>query len=351
MKKITCILLSFFIFILNINAVSLNTESLEAMDINSKRVLYKKNENEVRLIASTTKIMTAILAIESNKLEDVVEAKEEVLTMYGSNIYIEYHEHMLLLDLIYGLMLRSGNDAAVVIANYIGGTEENFVKMMNDKAKELGMTNTTYQNPHGLDENTQNYSTAHDLNILYSYAYKNKIFKDIVGTKTYKTASDKKTYLWKNRNKILSIYDKANGGKTGYTPSAKKVLVTSAQNKDLDIVISSFNSIYDYDLQKQIYEEIFMNYTNTLILDKNNFKPKNNPFRTKLYIKKSFSYPLTEEEQSKITKKIKYYDENKVKNKKVVGKIYVYLNNELINTTDIYQKVKTKNNKFFSIFQ
>ena len=134
---------------------------------NGKKLLFiEKNSNEKRLIASTTKIMTALLAIENDNLEDLVEAKEEILTIYGSNVYLEYHEHMLLLDLVYGLILRSGNDAAVTIANYIGGSEENFVNMMNEKAKILGMTNTIYENPHGLDEQTQNY-----LYNIYHFSY------------------------------------------------------------------------------------------------------------------------------------------------------------------------------------
>ena len=107
--------------------------------------------------------MTAILALESGKLNQEVTVGEEVLTMYGSNIYIDLDEKMTLLDLVYGLMLRSGNDASVVIAKYVGGTIENFVTMMNNKAQEIGMKNTVFNNPHGLDEETQNKSTAYDM--------------------------------------------------------------------------------------------------------------------------------------------------------------------------------------------
>ena len=154
------------------------------MDIDSNRVLYEKNANEKRLIASTTKIMTALLALESNKMDNLVEAKEEILKMYGTSIYLSLHEKMKLRDLVYGLMLRSGNDAAIVIATYLSGSEEEFVKKMNKKAKEIGMVNTTFQNAHGLDEETKNYSTAHDMALLSSYVYKNfKEYRTI--TKTY----------------------------------------------------------------------------------------------------------------------------------------------------------------------
>ena len=139
MKKIMIIILSFVMLFPNmVMGLSLSCRSCVLMDSDSGRVLYEKDKDNPRLIASITKIMTAILAIESNRLEEEVVVGEEVLTMYGSNIYIELGEKMKLLDLVYGLMLRSGNDAAIVIATFIGGTEEKFVKMMNEKAKELG---------------------------------------------------------------------------------------------------------------------------------------------------------------------------------------------------------------------
>ena len=337
MKKIIKIALILILFIpIKIKAVNLTTDSLIAQDINSGRVFYKKNESSKRLIASTTKIMTAILAIENSNLTDLIEAKEEILKMYGSNIYLEKNEKMLMIDLIYGLMMRSGNDAAVVIAKNVGGTEEKFVKMMNKKAKEIGMTNTLFSNPTGLDDDTKNYSTAEDLAKLYSYAYKNDIFKKISGTNHYRTKSDLKSYDWYNRNKILSLYDKATGGKTGYTPSAKRILVTSASNDDLDITIASFNSIYDYDLHINLYEDIFNNYKNYLLLDKDNFIYKNNLKNENLYIKNSFYYPLTEEEKENISYNLVITNTKKDE----TGKVEVLLNNKVIKEEKIYKENK-----------
>ena len=336
MKKLILIILIFITFIPNTLALNINSESLVAQDIKSGRIFYEKNADDKRLIASTTKVMTAILAIESNKLEDIVLVGEEVLKMYGSNIYIELNEHMILLDLVYGLLMRSGNDAAVVIANYVGGSEENFVKMMNDKAKELDMTNTTFSNPHGLDDDTKNYSTAKDLATIYAYAYQNETFRKIIKTKKYQVTTDYKTYSWSNKTKIVSTYDKSTGGKTGYTPDAGRVLVSSASNNDLDLVIASFNhGNYDYDLHENIFEDIFYNYQNYQILDKNNFIIKNNKYEN-LYIKEDFIYPLTDKEQEKITKKINYYEEETKDNK--VGEIYIYLEDEIIFKTEIYNQ-------------
>jgi D-alanyl-D-alanine carboxypeptidase len=170
-RKIVVFLLSIILFLPNgVYALSLSCRSCILMDIDSGRILYEKDANNPRLIASITKIMTAVLAIESNKLDEIVTIGNEVLTMYGSNIYIEPNEKMKLIDLVYGLMLRSGNDAAIAIATYIAGSEEKFVEMMNNKAKEIGMKNTIFNNSHGLDEKTQNKSTAYDMAILSKYA-------------------------------------------------------------------------------------------------------------------------------------------------------------------------------------
>lgn len=342
MRKIVFFIFTYFLFINAVYAININSSSFVAVDINSGRIFYEKNKDDKRLIASTTKIMTAIVAIENSNMEDLVEAKEEVLKMYGSNIYIEYHEHMLMLDLLYGLMLRSGNDASVVIATHVSGSIEKFVDLMNEKAKELGMSNTVFKNPHGLDEESENYSTAYDLSILYSYAYKNKIFREIVGTKRYQVSTEVKSYDWYNRNKLLTMYGKANGGKTGYTPRAGKVLVTSASNGDLDVVITSFNSVYDYDLHAKVYEDIFYRYSNALILDKDKFNLKNNPYNGVLYIKDSFYYPLLNEERKSITKVVNFYDLKKYDSGDQVGEIYIYLDDDIINTTKIYIK---KNNE------
>ena len=201
------------------------------MDLDSGRILYEKNAEQRRLIASITKIMTAIVAIEEGDLTEKITVGEEVLSMYGTNIYVEVGEKMKLRDLLYGLLLRSGNDASVVIAKAIAGSEEKFVDMMNQKAKEIGMKNTTFKNPHGLDEESENYSTAYDMALLSKYAYKNKTYRNIVSTNKYEVSTGKKTYLWYNRNKLLTTYEYCTGGKNGYTPRAGKTLVTTASKK------------------------------------------------------------------------------------------------------------------------
>ena len=294
MKRIVIVILLIVMLVpTNVSGLSLSCRSCVLMDSDSGRVLYAKDENNPRLIASITKIMTAILAIESNRLTEVVTVGEEVLTMYGSNIYIELGENMTLLDLVYGLMLRSGNDAAIVIATFIGGNEENFVKIMNEKAKEIGMTNTIFNNSHGLDEVTQNKSTAYDMALLSSYASHNETYMQIVGTKQYTVKSDKKSYIWHNRNKLLSSYEFATGGKTGYTPNAGRTLVTNASNNGLNLTAVTLNDGNEYVSHETMYNYGFNNYKKYKILDKNKFNIDSAYYPDKIYIKKDYYYELS----------------------------------------------------------
>ena len=342
-KKIIVIFLMIMFLIPNaVYGLSLSCRSCVLMDMDSGRVLYEKDKDKPRLIASITKIMTAILAIESGKLNNTVTVGEEVLTMYGSNIYIELGEKMKLLDLVYGLMLRSGNDAAIVIATYVGGNEEKFVEMMNKKAKEIGMKNTIFSNSHGLDEKTQNKSTAYDMALLSSYAYKNETYRKIVSTKKYNVQTNKKSYSWTNRNKLLFSYKYTTGGKTGYTPSAGRTLVTNASN-NLNLTAVTLNDGNEYISHKKMYEYGFNNYKMYKILDKNKFKIDDAYYKDKIVIKKDFLYPLLDEEKDKIKvvveiDKLANYNDNDA-----VGKVIVKLDNEEIFKEKVY--VNTKVNK------
>ncbi len=224
----------------------------------------------------------------------------------------------------------------MIVAKHSGGTVNNFIRLMNQKAKQLDLNNTVFQNPTGLDDSTHNTSTVHDLATMYIYGYQNKLFRKIMKTKTYKTSSDKKTYYFKNRNKLLTKYNKATGGKTGYTPKANRLLVTSSSNNDLNIVIATRGNEYGYDKHIKMYEDIFKNYNNYLILDKNNFKEKTD-LKGKLYIKKSFIYPLTKEEKEQLNKEIVF---NK-KRKGHVGDIIISIGSKEIHKEKIYLK-KTK---------
>ena len=230
MKKWMIFVVCLFIFPLNVNAVSTSAQAAILLDQDSNRILYSKNIDTVRSVASISKIMTGILAVESGKMDRTVTINDVVLRAYGSGIYVKVGERLKLRDLVYGLMLRSGNDAALAIADYVSGDVDKFVEMMNAKAKEIGMKNTTFHNPSGLDEEEEvgNYSTAYDMALLMSYAMKNEDFKKIVGTKKYTLKTNKNNYIWYNKNKLLQTYQYATGGKTGYTQKARRTLVSTA---------------------------------------------------------------------------------------------------------------------------
>ena len=255
MKKFF-LLLTFFLFCLPFTVSADTAKSTIVMDLDSGRILYEKNANQKRLIASITKIMTAIVAIEEGDLTEKITVGEEVLSMYGTNIYVEVGEKMKLRDLLYGLLLRSGNDASVVIAKAIAGSEEKFVNLMNKKAQKIGMKNTIFKNPHGLDEETENYSTAYDMALLSKYAYKNKTYRNIVSTDKYEVSTGKKTYLWYNRNKLLTTYEYCTGGKNGYTPRAGKTLVTTASKKGLNLTIVTLSDGDIYNNHIDLYEDL-----------------------------------------------------------------------------------------------
>ncbi len=332
----------FFIFPINTYALSTTASSAILMDMDSGRILYSKDIHNARLIASITKIMTAVIAIENGNLDDIVTVGEEVLTMYGSNIYIELGEKISLRDLLYGLLLRSGNDAAIVIGTYIGKTEEKFVEMMNAKAKEIGMINTVYHNCHGLDEVTKNYSTSYDMAVLSSYANTLEVYKEITSTKKYTTQSDKKSYVWHNRNKLLSMYEYATGGKTGYTPSAGRTLVTTASKDNLNLTAVTLNDPNEYVSHQDMYEYGFNNYKNYLIIDKDHFDIDDNFYKDDIYVKESFTYPLSNSELKEVNIVAEILKLDDYKDNDKVGEVIVRIDDEEIYREPIFVKVKMK---------
>jgi D-alanyl-D-alanine carboxypeptidase (penicillin-binding protein 5/6) len=206
------------------------------MDMKSGRILYEKNAYSKRAMASTTKIMTAILAIEKGNPDDDVVVSERADSIWGSTIGIRKGEVFKLSELLYGLMLSSGNDAAIAVAEHIGGTVENFAEMMTQKAREIGAKNTSFKTPHGLDMDGH-YTTAYDLALITRYALANSIFSSVVGTK-YTSIKD---IGLSNTNELLTIYPGADGVKTGYTGKAGRCLVSSATRNNRRIIAVVLN--------------------------------------------------------------------------------------------------------------
>lgn len=344
---LTCFLL--IIIPMQTNGKKASSNSTIVMDIDSGKVLYEKNATEKKLIASTTKILTAIVVLENANIEKKVKVGEEVLKMYGTSIYLEVGEQIKIKDLLYGLLLRSGNDAAEVLAIAVSGSEEKFVKLMNKKAQKIGMKNSAFSNPHGLDEETQNYSTAYDMALLSKYAYQNKLYREITSTKKYEVSTGKKTYLWYNRNKLLNNYSKCTGGKNGYTPSAGKTLVTTASNGNLNLTVVTLNDGNEYSTHESLYEEIFNKYKNYVILDNKSFKIDKEYFEHPVYLKESFMYPLQKSEINKIKTLISI--NNKKSKDNSVGKITIYLDKKEIGKVKIYEKKIKKKDSILQRFK
>lgn len=339
-----------FFLLLLIFPCYLNANSYVVMDADAGRVLAYSNMNERMLIASTTKIMTAIIAIENGDLDDVFTVKKEIKEVYGSMINLNENEKITLEDLLYGLILQSGNDAAMVIANNVRGYKK-FINLMNKKAIEIGMYNTTFENPHGLDDDSKNYSTAYDLALLMKYAMKNKTFQKITQTKKYIVSSENITYEWYNKNKLLSMYKHATGGKIGYTTKSGHTFVSSATKGRENLIVVTLKDSNRFDRHKSLYQEYFENYDKYQILNKYTFSIKDNLYKKyHLYIKNDFEMLLKESEKNDLKLNIVLKKNIRVKSDRPVGYVDVLVKGKSIHKENIYAISKeSKLNKIKSL--
>ena len=276
------------------------TEAIKEPDVNSRAcvvidrktnsVLFGKNENSKKKMASTTKIMTATIIIEKCNLTDTIEISKKAAGTGGSRLGLKTGDKITVLDLLYGLMLRSGNDAAVALAEYAGGDINGFAELMNAKALELGLTNTHFETPHGLDSN-EHYTTAYELALLSNYALNNPTFAKIVGTKNYTITINGSPKDLSNTNELLGNMEGVYGIKTGFTNGANRCLVTACKKNNMDIIcvvlgadtkkfrtIDSiklinyvFNNFVVYDLESFVnknFEDWKKDNLNTFIINK-----------------------------------------------------------------------------------
>lgn len=240
----------------------LSAQSYIISDANTGEILFSQDENRRMPIASTTKIMTCLVVLENSKLDDVVTVKAEDCGIEGSSVYLYEGEKLTVRDLLYALMLESANDAAVCLANFVSGSNEEFCKLMNDKAKSLGLLNTNFNNPHGL-EDPEHYSTAYDMSRIWISAMENPTFREIVSTKTYRIdLSDDESYRFlSNHNKLLKTYEFCIGGKTGYTKTAGRCLVTGAENNGVELVMVTLNAPDDWSDHEKMFDYAFSLYS------------------------------------------------------------------------------------------
>ncbi len=323
-------------------AVSSSAKGMCVIEKDSGKILYAKNENEKLPMASTTKVVTAITVLNHlTDLEQYIQVDDAAVGVEGTSIYLRQGETIKIKDLLYGLMLRSGNDAATALACHVGGSVSGFAEMMNELALKLGAKNSHFANPHGLD-NKDHYTTAYDLALITAYALNNPIFKQIVSTKNYvieATNKSDKRYLT-NKNKLLSTLDGCCGVKTGFTSKAGRCLVSACERNEMTTVCVVLNCGPMFEESVELLNNSFVDYKNTKIIDKNKeifneYIIDEDEGRLYLYTDEDFYYPLKagEKEQLKIEYDVKLDD---AKAGDEVGEIKIFLHEQLIKTIKLY---------------
>jgi D-alanyl-D-alanine carboxypeptidase len=277
-----------------------------------------------------------------------VKISEKAAGTEGSSLYLKPGETIPLKDLVYGLMLRSGNDSAVAIAEYVGGSLEGFVYMMNEKAQEIGMKNTLFQNPHGLDDHEDHYSSAYDMALLTRYAMENETFKEISATKVYRSPQEGEKWdrVWRNKNKMLKYYKYSTGGKTGYTKRAKRTLVSTAEKNGMELIAVTLNDPNDWDDHEQMFEWAFHEFDLVPIVKKGPVDGVQKEYNHKVEANRTFNYPLRESEKQDVISKMNVYrypKDGKWKGgeaPKPVGRLFIELAGVEIGNLPLYYEGK-----------
>ncbi len=266
-KSILIIILSFLCSIECFSFSDISAKSYVVMEQSTNSVIFSKNMDVRMKPASTTKILTAICAIENARLTDLVTVSKNSAYQEGSSMYLKEGDKITLENLVYGLMLNSGNDAAVAIAEHIGGSVEKFSNIMNNKAKDIGAKNSNFENPNGLDSDNH-YVTAYDLALITSYCLNNEKFSEIVSTKSkvIKGTDGLNKYL-SNHNKMLHLYPDCIGVKTGFTKKSGRTLVTSAKKEGIKIIVVTLNAPNDWSDHKKLLDRGFASVKKEKIID------------------------------------------------------------------------------------
>ncbi|ASS75070.1 D-alanyl-D-alanine carboxypeptidase [Tumebacillus algifaecis] len=343
--------------------VSVSAHSAAVIDVQTGRVLYEKNGDDKMLIASLTKIITAIVAIESGvDLNSEVTVSSRASGKEGSSIYLKVGEKQKLIDLLYAVMLRSGNDAATAVAEHVGKTEQGFVEMMNKKVEDLGLKGTHFANPHGLDAK-EHFSSAHDMAVLTAYALRNPIFAEIVKTKVKSIPMPGEAWERKmhNKNKMLVRYEGADGVKTGYTKAAGRCLASSATRDGRQIVVLTLDASSDWDDHARLLDHGFLKYQFMPVVKEHDVLqtvPVEDGLKQEVdvVVGHEFHYPLREDEKDKIVQKIELEDElhAPLTAGQIVGEMKIYFEDRLVGQVPILAghdvQEKTFWGKFKSLF-
>lgn len=288
------------------------------VEISSRRFLHEHNADQRLPMASTTKILTALVILEDSNLDEVVTVPKQAEGTEGSSVYLKAGEQISVRDLLYGLMLRSGNDCAVTLALYHSGSIQNFARAMNEKAVSLGAENSHFVNPHGLP-NEGHYTTARDLALIAAAAMQNKDFREIVSTKFYAPRG------WQNKNKMLWNFEGALGVKTGFTVRAGRCLVSAAERDGMTLVSVVLNSPQMFERSEELLENAFTDYR--MIKLCSTFEQYDG-----CRVLYDFSYPLKSDEENKI----RIDNEREDGQGEIAGTMKIYLENRLLFSQNLF---------------
>ena len=339
--KIACIVaLCYFVF--PIFPIKKNVSSAETvregkaecvMELNSRRILYESN-GDVRLpMASTTKILTAATVLEyCDDLDEKISIPKEAVGIEGSSVYLKENDVYSIKALLYGLMLRSGNDCATALAIACSGSIAEFCVKMNGIAQKAGAFHSRFSNPHGLP-NPRHYTTARDLSYITCFAMQNSVFREIVSTKYYQP------YHWVNKNKMLANFEGAVGVKTGYTKEAGRCLVSAATRGNMTLVCSVLNCPTTYERSSELLNDAFAAYSYTpLLLSSTPLEVKKDGQILRGYAEKDYYYPLMEGEAQQleiVTKPI--LNQKITKDKEIIGQFEIFLAKRLLFSGNLYK--------------
>ena len=316
-----CLLaLAFLLQVSNVTQADAATESVGecVVEVSSRRFLHERNADKRLPMASTTKILTALVILEGENLDEVVTVPKQAEGTEGSSVYLKAGDEISVRDLLYGLMLRSGNDCAVTLALHHSGSIQNFARAMNEKALSLGAEHSHFVNPHGLP-NEEHYTTARDLALISAAAMQNTTFREIVSTKFYAPRG------WQNKNKLLWNFEGALGVKTGFTVRAGRCLVSAAERNGMTLVCVTLNSPQMFERSEELLANAFKDYRLVSLCSAS----KTYAGYRVLY---DFSYPLKEDEIDKINVQTELNEEQG----EIAGCLKIYLENRLLFSQNLF---------------
>jgi D-alanyl-D-alanine carboxypeptidase (penicillin-binding protein 5/6) len=339
------------------NAPDITAKSAIVIEASTGKVLYAKSAEEKRYPASTTKIMTLIVALENGQLDDIVTTSPHAASTEGSSLDLIAGEQLKLREMLYGIMLISGNDATVAVAEHIAGSVENFAKLMTSKAHDIGANNTNFTNSSGLPD-INHYTTAHDLARIAAYGYKNPMFKEIVSTKTRIIPWPGKEYNRElfNENRMLWLYEGANGVKTGYTDAAGRCLVSAANRGGIQLIVVVLDSEHMWDDSIKLLDYGFPQLKTYNILHKGDiFKTVNVASGAldvvKLVAKTDLDVPIAENDKDQIHTVVEI--DNKIAAPIIEGQklgiVRAYYNDHEVAAVDLIADQTVQRKSFFAL--